>query len=474
MMMTRLKHQGAQVRGRSVLSAAAKGACWTLVLEVLQSMLYQGQSCAPASVCEVTNACGRGSWQGAVQMLQEMKKHHVELTVESFGAVSSSCEKAIRKADSKACWRFSLHCLKAVASKSLRASVISFNSVMATLGQVFQWDHSCTLLCRLRQSELEPDDFSINTLATACEKKFRWEAAVATLKMCSIQDIEVDVIGTNAVISSCGKNGLWQEASTILMDLHAAGMRAQPISFAATASACEKANLWIHPLQLLRLAQFTNPTLSGPVLYGVALDALEHHRFWQKALILFRLLGEVRSSNPLEMDPIAVSAVVLRGFNGTVFAYGQKLSAFAACGSFRCLVHVMVWSIFDGIDHAVVLESGNIWQHLTQSHKVLLQCTCTEAADYIEFVVKVAIVEIYNERMPAVNCCFGTRKGRRGLKGREATELREDGEAKEGLSPPLPGTASASPAPVDEAEKTELEEQLQDRRKLTMSLAMLP
>eukprot|EP00434_Breviolum_minutum_P023683 symbB.v1.2.020890.t1/scaffold1778.1/size101634/10 len=36
----------------------------------------------------------------------------------------------------------------------------------------------------------------------------------------------------------------------------------------------------------------------------------------------------------------------------------------------------MVWSIFDGIDHA---------------------------ADYIEFVVKVAIVEIYNERLPVMD-----------------------------------------------------------------------
>lgn len=68
----------------------------------------------------------------------------------------------------------------------------------------------------------------------------------------------------------------------------------------------------------------------------------------------------------------------------------------------------MVWSIFDGIDHAVILESENVWQHPTHCHHVLLQCTCTEAADYIEFVVKVAIVEIYNERMPAMHCCFGT------------------------------------------------------------------
>eukprot|EP00439_Symbiodinium_sp_Y106_P027874 s3699_g3.t1 len=76
---------------------------------------------------------------------------------------------------------------------------------------------------------------------------------------------------------------------------------------------------------------------------------------------------------------------VLRGFNGTVFAYGVFLSS----GAFLHMRDVsqgpdiedevqmgviprMVWSIFDGIDHA---------------------------ADYIEFLVKVSIVEIYNERI---------------------------------------------------------------------------
>ena len=47
----------------------------------------------------------------------------------------------------------------------------------------------------------------------------------------------------------------------------------------------------------------------------------------------------------------------------------------------------MVWSIFDGIDHVLGLENS------------LLTRIAHEAADYIEFVVKVAIVEIYNERI---------------------------------------------------------------------------
>lgn len=71
---------------------------------------------------------------------------------------------------------------------------------------------------------------------------------------------------------------------------------------------------------------------------------------------------------------------VLRGFNGTVFAYGQTSSGKTHTMEGPDIedevqmgvIPRMVWSIFDGIDHA---------------------------ADYIEFVVKVAIVEIYNERI---------------------------------------------------------------------------
>eukprot|EP00429_Kryptoperidinium_foliaceum_P018086 CAMPEP_0176039054 /NCGR_PEP_ID=MMETSP0120_2-20121206/19358_1 /TAXON_ID=160619 /ORGANISM="Kryptoperidinium foliaceum, Strain CCMP 1326" /LENGTH=749 /DNA_ID=CAMNT_0017372449 /DNA_START=115 /DNA_END=2364 /DNA_ORIENTATION=- len=71
---------------------------------------------------------------------------------------------------------------------------------------------------------------------------------------------------------------------------------------------------------------------------------------------------------------------VLRGFNGTVFAYGQTASGktYTMEGpDFEDKIHQgviprMVWSIFDGIYHA---------------------------DEHIEFLVKVSIVEIYNERI---------------------------------------------------------------------------
>jgi len=71
---------------------------------------------------------------------------------------------------------------------------------------------------------------------------------------------------------------------------------------------------------------------------------------------------------------------VLRGFNGTVFAYGQTASGKTHTmegPDFDDKVNQgvlprMVWSIFDGIYHS---------------------------DDHIEFLVKVSIVEIYNERI---------------------------------------------------------------------------
>lgn len=71
---------------------------------------------------------------------------------------------------------------------------------------------------------------------------------------------------------------------------------------------------------------------------------------------------------------------VLRGFNGTVFAYGQTASGktYTMEGPdiedkvYQGVIPRMVWSIFDGIYHA---------------------------DEHIEFLVKVSIVEIYNERI---------------------------------------------------------------------------
>ncbi len=58
----------------------------------------------------------------------------------------------------------------------------------------------------------------------------------------------------------------------------------------------------------------------------------------------------------------------------------------------------MVWSIFDGIDHVIASA-----QPLLPTSFVVETLNFTEAADYIEFVVKVAIVEIYNERLPVMD-----------------------------------------------------------------------
>lgn len=75
-----------------------------------------------------------------------------------------------------------------------------------------------------------------------------------------------------------------------------------------------------------------------------------------------------------------VISSVLRGFNGTVFAYGQTSSGktYTMEGPDiedrlqQGVIPRMVWSIFDGIYHA---------------------------DEHIEFLVKVSIVEIYNERL---------------------------------------------------------------------------
>ena len=298
-MMTKVKQQGLRLQERPALRAAAKGACWSLVLKVLKTMIDENQPGAPASVSEVTNACCRGGWQCALQVLGRIRHLHIEPTVESYNAISSSCEKVTRRVDDS--WKFSVQCLALASSKSLKASLISYNTAIAT-GQGLHWYYSFSIFLSLQQHGFTPDDFSVNSLATACEKKFRWEAAVETLRL--QRWCKVDVIGMNAVISACGNNGQWQSASTVLMDLFRKGISSSQISFAATASACEKANLWMRPLQLLRSAKIAQ---SGPVIHGIILDAMEKQGLWEETLAHFR---DLRLTLPEQMDPIAVSAAV--------------------------------------------------------------------------------------------------------------------------------------------------------------------
>ena len=304
-MMTQVKQQGLRLQERPALRAAAKGACWSLVLKVLKTMIDENQPGAPASVSEVTNACCRGGWQYALQVLGRIRNHHIEPSVESFNAISNSCEKVTRRVDDDS-WKFSVQCLASASSKSLKASLISYNTAIATFGQGLHWYYSLSVFLSLQQHGFTPDDFSLNSLATACEKKFRWEAAVETLRL--HRWCKVDVIGMNAVISACGNNGQWQSASAVLMDLFRKGISSSQISFAATASACEKANLWMRPLQLLRSGKAIAQL--GPVIHGIVLDAMEKQGLWEETLAHFRLFRDLRLTLKDQMDPICVSAAV--------------------------------------------------------------------------------------------------------------------------------------------------------------------
>ena len=304
MMMTKLKQAGNRLGGRLALSAACKGG-WSLALEVLEDTIDGGERCAPASVGLVTRACGRKNWQRALHLLRWIRTLHMKPIVTVFNPLSNSLGKAAGT-DSNS-WKWPLQCIQEASDNSLRASLGSYNTAMASLVQSLHWYHSFSVLYSLPTTANTFSDVSINTVATACEKKFRWEAAVATLRLGSLQGIQAEEIGFNAMISACANNGLWQVASILLKDLYGAGIQASTITLAATASAGEKANLWIQPLQLLRVGKFLK--LSGPVLHGVALDALEKQGLWLRALLLFRL-GEGTGEGRHWMDPMTVSAVV--------------------------------------------------------------------------------------------------------------------------------------------------------------------
>ena len=299
-MVTQREQKGFSVPAPLALSAAARGACWSIVLGLMGNKL---QECSGrASIREATAACGKGGWGRAVGMLQKLQLLGIELTEECFNTLSSICQKASRRGG-KDSWMCSVKCLEMASANSLEASVIAHNTVMATLGQSLLWYRSFSALSKMRIRMLSPDDFSINTLATACEKKFRWEAAVSVVwKFSSSLGIQADVIGQNAVMSACGSNGQWQWASTVLGSLGNEGLRATQISIAATASACEKANLWLWPMELLR-----SKGMTGPVLYGAALDALEKCGLWKETT---EILGAMKRSSLHNMDAQATSAAI--------------------------------------------------------------------------------------------------------------------------------------------------------------------
>ena len=287
-----------------LLSVAAKSARWLQALACARKMgSHQGAS-------EAANCWGAGGWRNSLQIIQALLWLGFEVAIETLNAASSSCERHGRHGRpggaSRRSWLWSMRCLRQAVAKGLRASSVSLNSAMASVGNSLRWHRGCDLLHAGLRSSLVPDDISLNTLMTACEKTANWELAARMSLVHKTFSIEPDIIGRNAVISSCANSGQWRLASVWLSSSGHAGMSASQVSIAAMATAGERSNQWRIPLQLLD----SHRSLSGAVLYGAALDALESWGRWTQALQLFDELSINFPAQRPWLDPMTVSATV--------------------------------------------------------------------------------------------------------------------------------------------------------------------
>ena len=286
-----------------VLSVAAKAAKWQEALRFARRINSdQGAS-------EAANSWGKGDgWQRAIQVIQTVQWMGFEVAVETLNAASSCERRGVRRS-----WLLSMQCFRQISAKGLRASPVSMNSLLASLGSALRWHRGCQLLHEGLRRSIAPDDISLNSLVTACEKTAKWELAIGISLLQGMFSLEPDIIGRNAAISSCANAGQWRLASVLLSSSRQLGIRMSLVSIAAMATAGERANQWRVPLELID----SHRTLTGAVLYGAAFDALESWGKWTEALDLYQELPiQLSSPHPSWqerrpwLDPMTVFATV--------------------------------------------------------------------------------------------------------------------------------------------------------------------
>ena len=295
-----------------LLSVAAKAAKWQEAFE------YARRTGSNQAASEAANSWGTGGWQRALQVIQALQWLGFQLAVETLNAASSSCDRRSRSGGaggepaSRSSWLWSVRCLAEASGKALRASSVTLNSALACLGSSLRWHGSCCLLLATLHRGMVPDDIGLNTVVTACEKTANWELAAEMPFLQRSLSVQPDIIGRNAAMSSCANAGQWRLASVLMSSSEDMGIGVSQVSIAAMATAGERSNQWRLPLHLID----SNPSLTGPILFGAALDALETSGKWTEALELYQELyielpSRSRSAERKPwLDPMTVSATV--------------------------------------------------------------------------------------------------------------------------------------------------------------------
>ncbi|CAJ1403389.1 unnamed protein product [Effrenium voratum] len=256
---------------------------WHQSLRLLEEL--HARQVTPDTICysaAVAACSGDGRWLEAVALLQRMQEEMVEPNERTFSAAISGCEKARQ-------WPAAL-VLLVEAQRRRSCNSYCINAAISACEKGGQWITALHLLSQMRPQSLQPDVFSYSGAASACEKGRAWTAALEVQCQLESNRVEPNVVSYGAVLAACTSH--WKGALEVLSRMRCFRMTPNLISYNAAVNACDQGARGDLALSLLHEAQ-CSALIPDATFYSVALSACRRGRFWQTALQLNDLCGEM-------------------------------------------------------------------------------------------------------------------------------------------------------------------------------------
>ena len=291
--------QARQLELNLILASSAISSCeasceWRQSLSLLHQLGCNKIDANVISFNASISSCEKSAqWQKALVLASSIQQMG---TVVTHSALTSSFEKASK-------WRMALQFLNSCPSKSLEVSLVTYNAATSACEKSGQgrrksaaWQEALLLMKDVEWKGWQKDAVLYGAVISACQKAGKLREAIALLKEAQMLQLgSVNIY--SATISACesSADSRWDLALDLLGEMKFQKFFANVVSYSAAASACAKAGKWSQALALLREAVKT--VTPNVILYSAVIFACEKAAKWQHALELWHEL-EVADLQP--------------------------------------------------------------------------------------------------------------------------------------------------------------------------------
>eukprot|EP00435_Cladocopium_sp_Y103_P001609 s5737_g1.t1 len=323
--------------------------CWMKALGVADMAKYRGVRRDAFSWSNIANSFrSKTGWNGAVNLLQEVKDVGMELHLFTSSAAIAAAESRWQEAFALSTW---------IASEDLQLDIVSHCSVISSCAGGQQWANA------LLMSQQHSSIVIRNAALSACERARRWERTCFMLEQAIAASIRPTSVSFNAALSSCEKVQHWDLSLGLLASMQKRSVKTSLVTLNAVLSNTERAQKWEQALQFLSMAW----RLACPdqISFNAAISAQEKCGNWQWAFMTLDMMKSARCP----ADIISVSSAVSALDIASRWATALLLSTFN-----QQMVAPNVISCTAGM-HACAASMG--WQHVL-SLMIFMQMTLVQ------------------------------------------------------------------------------------------------